>query len=302
MKNMFNLRIKVMAILLTALPIFAKATGGAGPGGGFYGKVNGQWILIDDLEQGKIFHPEKEAYFKSVEEILIQIDQKLPELGKDLRVPLAEKTWHLVPFEILCEDPKSPIQVESAAGACQDDNDVFIEEAKFNLVAKDQLILHELVQGRRLQLNKERKPEDLIPPASVRGLKRLLTAANDLDEMTLKSKVAKYGFGIYQTFSSIKIEEQASQSKEQASSPIKKLIIDAEDLFLKSCNGSVTDINAASQALSALNNAYREASWVADGGDPNVSSSFRDWCNRERMTLNNNRTLCMQNIRDLLNK
>ncbi|MDZ4661606.1 MAG: hypothetical protein SGJ18_08300 [Pseudomonadota bacterium] len=294
MKALLNLKQIFLAITLTVAPHFAFA-GGTGPGGGFYGKVNGHWILIDDLEQGKIIHPEKEGFFKSVEEILIQIEQKLPELAKDLRVPLAEKTWHLVPFEILCEDPKSHIQVETAAGACQDDNDIFIEEAKFKVVAKDQLILHELVQGRRLLLNKERKTEDLIPPASVRGLKRVLTAVGDLEEMAFSSKVSKYGFGNYQTFSSIKREEQAK-------APIEKKINDAQDLFFKNCNGPITDIGPALQAWEALNEAYREASWVAVGSESNVSFSFRDWCNLKKMDLNESRNFCMRNIQNLLKK
>ncbi|HAR42115.1 MAG TPA: hypothetical protein DCS07_05710 [Bdellovibrionales bacterium] len=277
-----------MSVSLLSSLCFA---GNENSGGGFYGLVNGQWILLDDLEQGMVIHPESESYFEPVALALKHLDRTVPGFGKDLRTPL-EKTWHLVPFPIRCEDPASPVQVVQAAGACQDDNDIFIEESKFNAAAKDQLILHELIQGRRLALNKTRSSDQQVSPANVRGLKRFLSSNPSATEAAIQDKIEKYGFGTYQTYSEI------TRANEKAG-PVEEQYNEAMDLFHKHCNAPIADLaglDGAQGAYFALSTAYREADWIAHGGEAGVSTAFRDLCNLRRSQIDSARRFCSAQI------
>lgn len=212
MKKAGNLAL-VLCLALASLTQMPLAFAGANTsGGGFYGFYKGQWVLLDELEAGIEVHPEKESYFLPVQAILEALDHEVPGLSADLRKPLVEKKWHLVPYPLTCEAPVSPINLPISAGACQDENDIWIEADKFNIVVKERLILHELIQGVRLKSNKTRE-KDPIPAASVRAIHRLLNLTPFPKSSELVEALRKYGFTDYKTQEEIDSEKAYQAEK-----------------------------------------------------------------------------------------
>lgn len=210
LRNSLVLCLIAMASLTEATEALA---GARSSGGGIYAKVGTEWILLDRLEQGQEIYPQKESYFKSVEEILRQVEDSVPAFGQQLRSILTNKSWHLISYELKCESPDTLVSVDTMVVGCQDDNDIWIEEKSFKRVDKKDLILHELIQGVRLANNKYLKLEEKIPPASVRGIFRILSAANFPSDERLSQQLTSYGFGVYQPASVLLRNKQLEQAR-----------------------------------------------------------------------------------------
>lgn len=246
----------ILSLLITLPALGEDRDGGRDSGGGFYGKVKGQWILLDDLEEGIILNPETEPFkspLEKVKAIVAEIDGAAPEFANDLVAPLA-KTWHLVDFEIICDKPESPLKIELSAGACQDENDVFIEKAKYESASPEQLIKHELVQGVRISKNKLRNPNEQISFADVRAVKRAITRGFYRDEAKFIVELEKYHFGRYDTFAQFEARQKREAYSDAKFQKIQKSKDSAMGLYLNAClkNYEIRNVQERADALTAI--------------------------------------------------
>lgn len=210
---------RIIGLFICSLVFSLQAFAGArSSGGAFYGWVKGEWVLLDLIEEGKVIYPDQEPYFEEVEKVLLRLDSAVPAFSRELRAALTNKSWHLVPFQLRCEDPETILTLGKTAIGCQDENDVWIEESKFHWIRKSDFILHELIQSVRLTKNPSLPPEHQIPASAVRGLFRVLSQKPFPTENLLKLRLASYRFGDYQTNS--ESLEQRRNAQERAHSTV----------------------------------------------------------------------------------
>lgn len=289
-KTWTQIGLAAVIALISALPsISALAANGSagseGSGGGIYGKVKGKWFLLDDLEEGKIIDLKNEPSFFKVAEQLMALDKILPELAQQLREPLKNKTWHMVSFELRCEEAASPLDVEQTPGACQDDNDVWVSEPIFSAVDPAKLIMHELVQGIRLH-----ERDRTITRADVRAVTRILDRVPLLDENSLRDQLMKYHFKRYKTYSEIQAYEARMAPVREAEARYEKASTIAYDLANRHCSNPIdarNDMEFANTVV-AIAEALREGWQLSDirfeSGAYNYKSA---WFKVEMMNLNN---------------
>ncbi|OQW46981.1 MAG: hypothetical protein A4S09_16180 [Proteobacteria bacterium SG_bin7] len=237
--------------LIAALPVLAK-DGGRDSGGGFYGKVQGQWILLDELEEGVPLDVNIEPFKSHVEKVTRKIHDlanSVPEFARELTLPL-QKKWHLVDFEISCEDPESMLKIEKSAGACQNDNDVFVEKSKYE-TSPERLITHELVQGVRLSKNKTPHSER-ISPADVRAITTAIKNEIYRDESKFVGELEKYGFGKYETSAEFKARREREISRANKLGQLEQQETATLNVFNEVCLRNL-DIQNAQDRTNALN-------------------------------------------------
>jgi hypothetical protein len=230
LKNTLNgpITFAATAAFVTLLAATQALAGAGSSGGGIYGKVNGKWVLLDELEEGTLIYPGQSGNFPAVEQKLKEVESTVPEFAPKLRNALTAKTWHLVPFELRCEDPNTPLKTEESVGACQDEHDVWIEEEKFKSVDQSKLIVHELIQSVRLELNASQEAK--IPTANVRALYRTLYRSPLPSETELLKKLAEIGFGSYQTRTELEYFQKRNTEIKLRQKTIERLAEDCRSL------------------------------------------------------------------------
>jgi hypothetical protein len=213
--------ISVIVSIVISSSAFAK--GGIHSGGGIYGKFKGQWVLIDELEEGTVFNPADAAKFSGVEQKLKEIEGSSPEFATELNGALTTKIWHLVQFELRCEEAGTPLVTNESAGACQNDHDVWIVEKKFKSADPSRLIVHELIQSARLKVNASRALEEKMPAANVRALYRALYRNPFPNETQLQKQLLALDFGNYRTRTEWEWSQKRDAEIEHRKKTIKQL-------------------------------------------------------------------------------
>jgi hypothetical protein len=152
------------------------ATGPSNGGGGYFAKVGSDWVLLETLVEMGVFDPQKNEIFEKpmieVNEILDEVESRVPTLAAEMRQMLTTKRLHFVPYKLRCEDSRTFVNTKLEAGACQDQFDVWFNESKFRINPVG-LIIHEMVQSIRLRNLMENDKN--IDPKMVVNITALLT-------------------------------------------------------------------------------------------------------------------------------
>lgn len=221
LNNILNLHFVVTALALalssTALAqrttprpsAVTKAPGGDHSGGGIYGKHQGRWMLIDDLEQGEAFNPDRPGMYPAlhaeVQAILRSVDARVPGFANELRKQFA-KSWHIVDYELTCEPSDTKADVEKIAGACSTIYDVWISRGEFLNAGT---IIHELIQGVRLAYNRKADNKYKITADEVRVIKRAISGQSPKTDVELQKLLRDAAFGQYATAADAKVVRQS---------------------------------------------------------------------------------------------
>ena len=206
--GVFMNKAKVINLVLTVLSLLVAQPGFAGRdgGGAIYAKVDGKWVLLDELEASRELDVTQLPAFSKVNAVLQAVAQEIPSFAKAMSLTLT-KTWHRVPFELKCESADTPVDVQVVNAACQEEHDVWVSEAFLDREDTYRLITHELIQGIRLARGK-----NSISAFSVRTINMSITSEPFPSAETLAEKIKRYKMGAYMT----RKEENQIQNERQA--------------------------------------------------------------------------------------
>lgn len=219
---------------------------GGDPGGGHYLLTEeNKWKLLDDVERKEVLdfikHPDK-VHFEEVTSIIVKLQKAVPEFANQLKKVLA-KNWFKLPYEIRCEDADSVINDDSIqAGACQYPYDIFVNTDKYSTDPVG-LIIHELVQGIRLEKNMTRNKNNRVSKMAVRAIKNAIDKWINIESTDLEAKLAnelrKYNFGNYQTYSQQQEEIMAAKQRNQKLKEHDAIYAKAKNLYDKYCTVTI---------------------------------------------------------------